>query len=250
MRQTTLLLFVIISLGAEASVTRAQQPATSTDAPRKCVAVLGAVRAPARFELKRRTRLLEVVAFAGGFAERAGQTIEITSTGVDCVRAAGANAPTSILSFGTPSSTGARVRSYQIKEINSDDEARNPYLEPGDIVVVVEVEQAFIVGHVVRPQAIALRKPVTLIEAITMAGGVTKDARTDNVTIIRNTTTSGPRLEMKFDLKKIRKHRELDPTLQPNDIIDVRSHYHHDVPILEGRSVAKSPSELPDRVIY
>jgi len=247
MKQTTLLLFVMIAFCAKASVTRAQQPATSTDAPRKCVAVLGAVRAPARFELKRRTRLLEVVAFAGGFTDHAGQTIEITSTGVDCVRAAGANAPTSLLSFGAPPSTGGRVRSYQIKDINSDDEARNPYLEPGDIVVVVEIEQAFIVGAVMRPQAIALRKPVTLMEALTMAGGVTKDARTGKARIIRQSTASDPKVEIEVDPKRIRQKRETDPILQPNDIIEVPLRHPISGPFMPA--VIKSPAQLPDRVI-
>jgi len=44
------------------------------------VAVLGAVRAPSRFQLQRRVRLLELLSFAGGPTDNAGRTIQIVHT--------------------------------------------------------------------------------------------------------------------------------------------------------------------------
>lgn len=250
MRQTVLLLFIVIALGGAASVTPAQQPTSSTDASRKCVAVIGSVHAPGRFELKRKTRLLELLTFAGGFTKDAGPTIRVTSTGADCPPATGApTAPTLTVPYSPPSATDVKVRFYRIADINTDDEMRNPYLEPGDIVVVDEAEQAYIVGAVMRPQAITLRKTVTLTEALTMAGGLVRDASTDNVRIIRQSTTSGPRLESKVDLNKIRKKRAEDVILQPNDIIDVPFRHGHG-PVIEGRAPVRPIYDAPVRVIY
>jgi hypothetical protein len=41
------------------------------------VAVIGAVRGPAQFKLQRQVRLLELLSFAGGPAEGAGQTVQV-----------------------------------------------------------------------------------------------------------------------------------------------------------------------------
>jgi polysaccharide export outer membrane protein len=225
MRQTVLLLFMSIAIGGTASVTPAQQPTSSTDAPRKCVAVIGAVHAPGRFELKRRTRLLELLSFAGGFTTNAGPTIHVTSSGADCSAAAGPGASSVTVLPNASPSTEVKVRFYRIEDINTADESKNPYVEPGDIVVVDEGEQVYITGAVIRPQAITLRKTITLTQALTMAGGLVRDAKTDDVRIIRQGVTSGTRVELKVDLKKIRKKRAEDVILQPNDIVEVPWHH-------------------------
>lgn len=248
MRQATLLLFVVIALGATASTTPAQEATSSKDAPRKCLAVMGQVNAPGRFELRRRVRLLEVLAFAGGFTDRAGDMIQVTSTGADCIRSAGdATIPAPIMSAENRPSAAVSVRSFLIKDINTEDEAKNPYLQPGDIVVVPEVEQAFVIGHVVHPRAVALKKSITLTGALMMAGGLTKTAKRDDVRIIRR-SASDPPIEIRVDLDKIRKKRQPDPVLQPNDIIDVGPRHGLSGPLI-GLTI-KSPPEPPIRVIY
>jgi polysaccharide export outer membrane protein len=252
MRPAITLFLLAIALCAIASVTSAQDAKSpNAESPRKCVAVLGAVNAPARFELKRRTRLLEVVAFAGGFTNRVGSTIRIMSTGADCVTAPGdPNVPHVPVPAKAPSSTDLKVRFYRIEELNTDDEIKNPYLEPGDIVVVTEVESAYITGAVIRPLQISLKHPVTLTQALTMAGGLVRAARTDSVRIIRQTTNPRERLEIKLDLNKIRKHREQDLVLQPNDIVEVPFKYGRSAPMFGDpvRPIYDAPP--PVRVIY
>src|SRR4051812_44811830 len=84
MRRTTLLFIALIASGSTLT-TRAQETQRVTTEPGAgCVAVLGAVNQPARFQLKRRIRLLEAVTFSGGVTANAGPTIQITSTGAKC----------------------------------------------------------------------------------------------------------------------------------------------------------------------
>lgn len=118
-----------------------------------------------------------------------------------------------------------RVRSYRLDDIYTNDEARNPYLEGGDIVMVTEGDCAYIVGAVVQPQQISLKKPVSLTKAIARAGGFIKDARTEQVSIYRQPTNSGPRLQLVLDFDKIRKKRAEDLMLRPNDIVEVPHRY-------------------------
>ena len=225
MRQTTRLWFVIVALCATASVTAGQSE--TTESQRKCVAVTGAVHAPGRFELKRPTRLLEVLAFAGGFTERAGQTIQVVSVGATCskeafeVKAAESTASIDLRKGPTEPTSG--IRFYRIADINTDDEARNPYLDAGALIVVSESESAFVIGWVVQPREIVMKDPVTVTRAIVLAGGFTRDAQTKKVWIHRQPTSSGPRQDLLIDLDKIRKKRAEDVILQPNDIVEVQS---------------------------
>lgn len=178
------------------------------------VAVLGAVNAPGRFQLQRRVRLLELLSFAGGHAERAGGRVQIIHASDVSIckkavmEAAGADA---LDSFD----------SYNLNDMLRGDDASNPYVRPGDIISVPESEKAFVVGNVLRPAPIALKEPTTVSQAIAMAGGVMPDTKSDRVRIIRQVPGSTAKSEIFVDLKGIDKRRAEDVLLQPNDIVDV-----------------------------
>src|SRR5580765_6758109 len=87
MRQATVILIVLVTCGWTASRARGQQPAAqNAPSPRECVAVIGAVNMPGRFELKRQIKLFEALSFAGGFKKNAGATVQVISTGSKCVK--------------------------------------------------------------------------------------------------------------------------------------------------------------------
>jgi protein involved in polysaccharide export with SLBB domain len=217
MRRIAQLFFIAIVLCGMASLAPAQETQSpNLESQRKCVAVLGAVNMPGRFELKRQTRLLEALMFAGGYTVNAGLLVQVTSTGAKCAEEARA--------ASMSSGPETKVRIYRISDINTNDETRNPYLEAGDIIVVNEADCVYITGAVVQPRQMPLKGRVTLTQAIAFAGGATRDA-VDRVTIIRQTKSSGERLELKVDLNKVRKKQAEDPVLQPNDIIEVQSRY-------------------------
>src|SRR6267154_2047840 len=162
MKQVVGLIFVLVAFSWAPSMTRGQQTqGQRAVSPRECVAVIGAVNMPGRFELRRRIRLLEALAFAGGLTKNAGPTVRVIITGSKC--------PQETRDVNEPVPT-PNVRTYTIADLNSNEEAVNPSVEAGDIVVVNEADCAYIVGAVVQPQQIVLRRPVTLTEAIAIAG--------------------------------------------------------------------------------
>ena len=110
---------------------------------------------------------------------------------------------------------------YKLSELQSDNETVNPYLKPGDIVIVNEVPPVYVTGRVVAPQAITLRGQMTLTQAIAMAGGVTADAMKSKVVIYRQRNELIGQLAIPVDLVAVKKHRAEDPILQPYDIVDV-----------------------------
>jgi protein involved in polysaccharide export with SLBB domain len=102
----------------------------------------------------------------------------------------------------------------------SRDEKANPYLAGGDVVIVTQQAAIYVVGSVVTPRTIYSKKPVTLMQAMKLAGGALRDAQVSKVVVHRQKKDSG---DLQFDLAAIRKHRAEDPVLEANDIVFVPS---------------------------
>jgi polysaccharide biosynthesis/export protein len=183
------------------------------------VAVIGAVNQPGRFQLQRRVRLLELMAFAGGPSERAGGRIQI-------VRTSGVATCESSLEAHPAAdgeSQGGGLIALDMNATLRGDEGSNPYMMPGDVVSVPEAEQAFVVGNVLRPSAVSLKEPVTVSRAIAMAGGVMPDSKLDKVRIVRQEPRGGSKSEFFVDIKAIDKWQAEDVRLQPGDIVEVQA---------------------------
>ena len=180
------------------------------------VAVLGAVRAPSRFQLQRRVRLLELLSFTGGPSDNAGRTIQIVHTASPSICESTTTSPDQDGEAGF-----SVLDNYKLSDTLRGDETANPYVRPGDVVSVSEAEQAYIVGNVLRPAAIPLKDPVTVSRAIAMCGGLMPDTRSDRVRIVRQAPGSTNKTELFVDLKAIDKQRAEDVTLQSGDIVDV-----------------------------
>jgi len=206
------------------------------------VAVLGAVRAPSRFQLQRRVHLLELLSYVGGPTETAGRTIQVVHTAV----------PSACETRGTtkPEETETSVLdNYKLSETLKGEEAANPFVRPGDVVNITEAEQAFVVGNVLRPAAIALKEPITVSRAIAMSGGTMPDTKTDRVRIVRQTPGSASKTEIFVDLKAIDKRQAEDVVLQAGDIVDVPTSGTKRLLRSLVSTVVPTVSQLPVRVI-
>ena len=201
------------------------------------VAIIGAVNEQSRFELQRRVRLLELLTYAKGPSVKAGQTINIVRS----------TAP-SLCKQSTEDEVAA-FSSYRLADTLQGDPKANPYLEGGDIVTLPEADQVYVVGNVYHPMTIPLKDPITLSEAIAMAGGTKLDTKKDKIRVVRKEPGSSIKREIIVDLSAIEKKRAEDLALLPNDIIDV--------PLSSGKSVlrsmvtggAQSITQLPVMVI-
>jgi len=178
----------------------------------KPVAIIGAVNEQSRFELQRRIRLLELLTYAKGPSDKAGQTINIV------------HSPPSLIcqNDGPPDDEAITAFvSYNLADTLQGDPKANPYIEPGDIITLPVANQVYVVGNVYTPLTIPLREPITLSRAVAMAGGVKQDTKKDKVRIIRPQPGSTTSKEIVVDLTAIEKKQTEDIALLPNDIIDV-----------------------------
>lgn len=232
------------------------------------VAVIGAVNQPGRFQLQRRVRLLELLTFAGGPAERAGRNVQIIHAAQtnlcarpeDAATSAGdgeAAAPTNESTAEASARTAApgevaaageeSLTSLSLREVMRGDARANPDVLPGDIVTIPDADQVYVVGNVLKPSTLTLRESLTVSQAVAMAGGLMPDSRSERVRVVRQ--TAGGKTEIYVDLKAVEKRRAEDVALQANDIIDV--------PTAGGKrflrgivsAIAPAVGQLPVRVI-
>ena len=201
------------------------------------VALIGAVNDQGRYQMQRRIRLLELLTFAKGPSEKAGQTINIV------------RAPRTDVCEQDSSSKGEGLISLRLNDTLRGDEGANPYVEAGDIVTIPEAEQVYVVGNVYSPKSLPLKESLTVSRAIAMAGGPLRDSKTDRVHVVRHSSVAGSQSEIYVNLTAIARKKEDDLLLQANDIIEV--------PESTGKSlirslmgaVAPSVAQFPVRVI-
>ena len=211
--------FMLLAIGLSATAAIGAQEPQNKNLPsdqsnvKSCIVILGAVRSPARLELRRRVRLAEALVAVGGLTDSAASTIKIINSGAKCFQSArndqGPN----------PVATTVRGSVINIADIPRDQKS-NPYLETGDIVIVTELDPIYVTGSVANPRAIFLKELLTLTQAIKLAGGVPVNAKTRKIMIYRRKNDAGG-ISIEVDLDAIRKHRVADPILQPFDIIKV-----------------------------
>jgi polysaccharide export outer membrane protein len=206
------------------------------------VAVIGAVNSPGQFKLQRRVRLLELLAFANGPADRAGRTVQIihATEGSLCAKTPAAS---------TDDEVSSSFVSYKLRDTLEGEEPANPYVRPGDIISVPDADQIYVVGNVFQPRAIPLKEPITVSRAIAMAGGEQRDTKRDRVKIVRQSSGGTTKQEIYVDLRAIEKRQAEDLMLQANDIVAV--------PTSTGKTLLRSlvgtvvpmVSQLPMRVV-
>jgi polysaccharide export outer membrane protein len=202
------------------------------------VALIGAVNEQGRYQMQRRIRLLELLTFAKGPSDKAGQTINIVR---------GPRTDLCATVNDTAKSEG-RFISFRLNDTLRGDEIANPFVEPGDIVTIPEADQVYIVGNVYSPKSLPLREPITVSRAIAMAGGPLRDSKTDKIRI-RRQTGDGTQTEMFVNLNAIAQKKAEDVQLRPNDIVEVSESTGKSIFRSLVGSVAPMAAQLPVRVI-
>lgn len=188
---------------------------------RPMATVFGAVRQPTRVQMNRRVRLIELLAVAGGATEQASADIQIYHT--EQVMCPG---PEDIAQMEIEKKSADALavpfNVYNIADVKAGKQDANPYIRPGDIIIVQEAFPIYITGAVVQPTNLYLRNDMTLFRAIAQVGGIRKDGKTDKVYIYRRKNPTDTPEPVIVNYEAIRKGKAPDVALQPYDIIMVR----------------------------
>lgn len=202
------------------------------------VALIGAVNDQGRYQMQRRIRLLELLTFAKGPSDKAGQTINIVRGPRNDLCAINSES----------AKAGGGFISLRLTDTLRGDETANPFVEPGDIVTIPEAEQVYVIGNVYSPRSLPLREPITVSRAIAMAGGPLRDSKTDKIHIVRQ-EAGGAKSEIFVNLNAIAQKKAEDLMLKPNDIVEVHESTGKSMIRSLLGAVAPSVGQLPIRVI-
>jgi polysaccharide biosynthesis/export protein len=167
------------------------------------VFVMGEVRAPGPVPLTGGMTLIEALA-------RAGSTLPSASGEVAIVRAPqGAKGP--IL---PEQQEGAEILRASVRDLEAGSLKQNIELRDGDTIFVPRAETVYVFGQVKNPSAYAVQKQTTVLQALSLAGGVTENGAMNRIKIVR--IVSGEKKEVKVKLTDL---------VQPGDTIIVPERY-------------------------
>lgn len=180
------------------------------------VSIYGEVRQQQQVDLTRRAYLLELISFAGGETEKAGGAVQVFRT-----RAPICTDPSAERNWTT---TGQDVpsRMYTLASLRQGREEANPEILPGDIIVVQKAAPVYVTGEVIKPGELNIPEGgLPLTQAIAMASGITREAKTKNVKIYRRKTGSPEPEVIAANYEQIKKGNQKDIMLVPFDIVEV-----------------------------
>jgi len=175
------------------------------------MSVIGAVEKPGTFFLNRRVQLLSLLALAGGPNKESGTRLMVVRAG--STSNCRSNDETGS-AMDEPALMGFKIRDVQ-------EGKKTLWMQPGDVVSVLDADMVYVYGNVVKPGELKVREPITLTQAIASSEGLKPATEKDKVRILRQKADSIEREEILVDLAAVEKGKAKDPYLEPNDIVAV-----------------------------
>jgi polysaccharide biosynthesis/export protein len=165
--------------------------------------LMGEIRSPGLYPTLGSRRLLDMIALAGGVSISAGKTVTI-------LHRDDPQHPHNVTLVQNNNSLGAQ---------------ENPVILPGDTVVIGKAGIIYILGDVGKPGGYLVdnNERLSLIQALTLAGGWTKTSAQSKVILIRKVPEG--REEIKLDLRHVVHGEQADIKVDNGDILFIPSSF-------------------------
>jgi protein involved in polysaccharide export with SLBB domain len=218
----------------------------------------GAVKTPQRFRINRPVFLNELIINSGGFTEKVSGEIQIfRPKNLNCLNEIAAkdknnnSEEKSEKYIAAAEDNNSPYINIKISDLITGKKEANPRILSGDVVTVLEAESVYVIGGVANPKQISFRSQITVSRAVASAGGLTKDALAQNITIFRRENKNTKIIEV--DLNKAKINPAEDILLQASDIVEVaqrgRGKRKYPPIIKTAEPLGKNTAELPLRII-
>ena len=158
--------------------------------------ILGNIRSPGLYELSGQTTLLELISKAGGITGNAANEAIIRRIDIET---------------GNQETISVNLNELMEKGRVSDDLS----IINGDNVYIPPKKVFYVTGEVKSPAAYTYEEGITVIQALTKAGGFSKTAAPGRIKIIRKTD----------ETEQLLKNVNMDEPVMPNDVIVVPESY-------------------------
>ncbi len=164
----------------------------------RSIFVIGEVRSPAKYTMSGQMTMLEALAAAGSVTQNAGTEIMV-------LRAASGDGSEPL----TPEAANlANVQRVSLADLQLGKLSENIRLMEGDTVFVPKAEKFYMTGQIKSPGAYTYERNLTILQAISLAGGLTDKGSNRRMKVIR--FVNG---------KKIEESVSMTDQIQPGDTI-------------------------------
>jgi polysaccharide biosynthesis/export protein len=204
--------------------------------------VQGSVRSPGVYQTEGRPSLLTMIGVAGGLTGDHGSTVfilrpnklqpnktkrpaQLADTQMSSLQD---QTPDPDQSTQTPAggsaSAPAEDPDYELIKVNISALYKGQFdqrVEPGDIINIPRADVFYVSGEVKSPGSFTLKEGTTLRQAVTLAQGLTFNAKASRGVIFREDPALGSRQEIKVDISDIINGKKDDVPLQANDVVIV-----------------------------
>ncbi len=158
--------------------------------------ILGEIDSPGLYEITGQTSLLEIISNAGGLTPDAADTAIIHRQPLE--------------------SEKDEVKRINLKQLMRDGQStRNVQIVAGDNIYIPKKEQFYVTGEVEKPGSYNFEEGMSVIKALSEAGGATDKGALNRTKIIRM------RNGQEHELKKVK----MNMPIKPNDVIVVPESY-------------------------
>ena len=180
----------------------------------KWVTLVGEVTRPGKYYLQGPKNLLDLLTEAGGFTSRASGEVIISQLTQSSPRIFMTE------DNGHESDETVRVLLTPERSVAEQKEALSLQMHHGDIVTASSTKFFYISGEVKKPGSYPVHAGLTVLKAVSIAGGLTKFGSKGKVEILRQ-RSDGSTDRIKADLGDIERGKNPDIPLEPEDIIKV-----------------------------
>jgi polysaccharide export outer membrane protein len=186
----------------------------------RMVSVIGAVAKPGFYSLaSERETILDVVGQAGGFTERAARRLYLIPASHSEAAPFAESAPQA------ETAMEVRHRDPILLDLSQLSEGRdlvhlNLPMRPGDVITVPEKGKVLVKGWVKTPGGYDVTPDLSVLGAISAAGGPRFAADKGSVKLVRADEKLGS-IVYRFDLEKLQSGEQLDIPIQSGDVLDV-----------------------------
>lgn len=183
------------------------------------VSVLGEVKAPGAYTIGTPRSILDVLALAGGLTPIADRNIVIERHG-----------------------DAANLVHYNYSNNANEAVDLQVYVNPGDTVLVQKAGIVYVLGDVNHPGGYAMannESKMTMLQAVALAGGLTKTAKQGRARLIRK-QSDGSCTDQRVSLGELQEGKIPDIAMQPGDVLYVPFSFGRNLAVLGAGSIAAS----------
>lgn len=170
----------------------------------KPVTILGEIQKPGTFYLHGPTTLTQMISEAGGFRSSAGATLELRRMEIE------------------EGVSVQKVYTFSTEKLNVGEVGGTFELVEGDVLSVHARQMYFITGEIAGPGKYEITIGMTLMQAISEAGGLGKFA---SQAVELHREVDGEKKIMDFDYSRIRKGKDEDPPVKSGDVIYIKRRF-------------------------